>query len=169
MRNLSSSSVILGYIANLLQTMVHHILTYPLTDMKFLVPVLAVVVTSVYVRHLSVKQKVDSPPSLKPKRERFRLPNDRFNREVGTIMAEQYAGYINSMKKDFESVGELQRRFSRAARMYSKYNSMLKSPSKKRREKAEIRRREILRELIEIYSDLKRISLSVITLDEEVD
>ncbi len=164
---MSSSGSLLQYFASTLQSVAQHIVNYPLTDMKFVIPITFVVLLSVYVRHLSVRQKIDSSPTLEKKRERFKLPMDRFNMEVDIILREDYRTYVRAMENDIYEIELIRKRFKKLLKKYNRYEFMSRSAIERRKKKGLRLRKSILNDLIDTYSEIKKMNLSAITLEVE--
>lgn len=164
---MSSANPLYQYFFTMIQTMVHDILYDPLTDVKFIVPVMAIIIASVFVRHMSVKQTVDSSPTLEKKRERFKLPRDRFNVEVDIILRENYSSYVRAMESDLIKLEQIRKRFKKLLRRYNRYEYMARSSIERREKRGRRMSKSVLNELIDTYSEIKKMNLSAITLDIE--
>lgn len=162
-----SSSPYLQYLYNTFEKMYNQVSTHPFTDMKFLVPVVLILCLSFVVRQFSVAQKVDSSPTLEKKREKFTLPNDRFNLEVGVIMREDYNVYVRAMESDMRSVDQIRKRFVKQLKKYRKFDILSRSPFSRRKKKGDILRKSMLNDLIDTYTEIKRLNLTVISVDLE--
>lgn len=164
---MSSSSSLFQYFLTMVQQMVQHILNYPITDMKFVIPIMAVVIISVFIRHMSVKETVDTSPTLEKKREKFKLPRDRFNVEVDHIMREDYRSYVRAMENDLFEIELIRKKFKRVLRKYNRFDNMTRSTIDRRSRKGKKLRKEALNELIDTYSEIKKMNMSAITLEVE--
>lgn len=164
---MSSGSPILQYILTTLSGMWNHIINYPLTDLKFLIPVISMVAMSGVVRHMSVKQRIDSSPSLEKKREKFSLPRDRFNVEVDVILREDYSSYVRAMENDLFEIEFLRKKFMRTLRKYRRVDAMTRSTFERRVKRGKKLKKAVLNELIDAYTDIKKMSLSAITIETE--
>ncbi len=163
----SSSGSLTQYFLKTLQSTVNHILNYPLTDLKFVFPVVAVIIASGVVRHFSVKQRVDSSPAYEKKREKFSLPADRFNAEVGVILNEKYGSYVGAMENDLYVIERIRKRFMKLLRRYRRYDTMARSTFERRSKKGKSMRKQVLNDLIDTYAEIKKMDLSAITLELE--
>lgn len=164
---MSSNSSMLQYFATTLQQVLQKILNDPATDMKFVVPILSVIIISVLIRHMSVKETVDSAPELEKKRERFKLPRDRFNVEVDIIMREDYKSYVQAMEKDLDEIEMIRKKFRKLLRKYNRFEYMSRSTIVRRKKKGKKMRKAVLNDMIDTYSEIKRMNLAAITLDTE--
>lgn len=164
---MSSSSSMLQYFMTTLQQMLVKVLNDPVTDMKFVVPVASVIILSLFIRHMSVKETVDSAPELEKKRERFKLPRDRFNVEVDIIMREDYSSYVRAMERDLYEIELIRKKFKKLLKKYNRYEYMTRSAIDRRSKKGKKMRKAVLNDMIDTYSEFKRMNLAAITLEVE--
>lgn len=156
---MSGTGGVIYQILNEIVSSLHSMVSSPLDMLKFTIPVAAVFVSSFAARRYAKKQKIDLLPSFEMKRETFSLPQDRLNLEVSRIMNENYSTVISKIKTDFESAHGKYRVYKTLLKQYRRYNARTDSSIRRIRNRAIIRRKEILNKLIDLDQSLAEIVL----------
>ncbi len=144
------------------------ILENPLVDLRFLVPVVVLLVITMSFRHSSKKTVTDSPPTLQQKREPFVTPNDRFNSELKRIEQNDMEFYLRSFEHDLERFKEYSRKLKLLKRDYFRYDKWALSQRPKRSQRGKKLQKEVFDEIVSLYSDLKKMRLSVIETEDQL-
>jgi len=156
-------SGILPFLDSILKDITHN----PVTDFRFLIPVVSILIFSVVLKHMSKVQKVDREPELERKQEAFLLPSDIFHVEVENIMKGNSERYVRMMQEEFDRLKMAGLNFKRLKRRYRRCLSMSRSGFKRRRARGELRLKEVLDRMMDLYSDVNRAKSSVLFVDTE--
>lgn len=154
-------------VGGFLLTIARDITSHPVTDFRFLIPVLSLIIFSGVLRHMSKVQKVDQMPEISRKGENLILPEDRFHLEVLNIMNEKYSRYVYMMQDDFDRLNEARLNFKRLRKRYWRYVSMSSSPFKRRREKGVTMAKSVLNDMIDLYVSTRKASPNVLLVEAE--
>lgn len=157
---------ILGGIQGTFSTFVSNVEAYPLILMRFLVPVIILLIATMAVQRVSKREKVDSAPTTEQKREQFIVPDDFFNQEMGYIRNDQYEHYLRPMGVEFKRMKEAFDQYKVLDKLYRKYDARTRSPSKKRRQRALKMRKDVFDQILELYNYLRQTKLSIVEYDE---
>ena len=157
---------ILGGLQGVFSTFISNIESYPLILMRFLVPVLLLLIATMAVQRVSKKEKIDSTPTVEQKREQFVVPDDFFNKEVGYITNDEYEHYLRPMENEFRRMKETFDQFKVLDKLYKKYDARTRSASRRRRKRALEMRREVFDQILELYNYLRQVRLSIVEYDE---
>lgn len=160
-------SSILGYLSGAYGTFVQSVEAYPLVLLRFLVPVLIIFVVTLAVQRVSKKAVVDSAPKLEQKREQFVIPMDFFNSELEKIKNDDYEYYLRPISSEFDRIKDVSERFKRLRKLYSKYDIMSHSSYKKRRVRGIERRRETFSEILDLYTQVRKMKLTIVEIEQE--
>lgn len=149
-----------------ISTFVSNVEAYPLLLMRFLVPVVLLFVATLAVQFVSRREKVDSAPTTEQKREQFTIPDDFYNMEVAHIRKDDYGYFLKPMEIQFARIRETMEQFKALDKLYRKYDSKTRSASKRKREKAVVRRKEVFDHILELYNYLRNLQLETVEFDE---
>ncbi len=157
---------ILGGFQGTFSTFVSNIEAYPLILMRFLVPVILLLIATMAVQRVSKKEKVDSAPTIEQKMEQFTIPDDFFNQEMDYIRNDEYEHYLRPMGVEFRRLKEAFDQFKVLDKLYRKYDARTRSASKRRRKRALELRKEVFNQILELYNYIRRMKLSIVEYDE---
>lgn len=156
----------IGGIQGIFSTFVSNVEAYPLILMRFLVPVVLLLIVTMAVQRVSKKEKIDSPPTTEQKREQFVLPDDFFNKEMGYIRNDEYDHFLRPMEIEFKRMKDTLDQFKVLSKLYRKYDSRTRSASRKRRKRAMEMRSEVFNQILELYNYLRQVKLSIVEYEE---
>lgn len=157
---------ILGGIQGIFSTFVSNVEAYPLILMRFLVPVIVLLIATMAVQRVSKKEKIDSAPTTEQKREQFVVPDDFFNREMDFIRNDQYDHYLRPMGVEFKRLKEVFDQYKVLDKLYRKYDAKTRSASTKRRNRALEMRKQVFDQILQLYNYLRQTKLSIVEYDE---
>lgn len=138
----------------------------PVILLRFLIPVIILLIATLAVQRVSKKEKIDSAPTVEQKRERFVVPDDFFNREINHISRDDYDYFLQPMEIQFKRIKEAFDQFKVLDKLYRKYDARTRSSSNRRRIRALEKRKEVFDQILDIYNYLKMLKLSVVEYDE---
>ena len=139
----------------------------PVFLLSFVVPILMLLFASIAIRHYSRKTKIDGPPSLEQKREKFVVPKDFFNRESERIRTDDYAYYLNPIAKEFHSLVEYDEYFKVLEKRYRKFQSMSNSTRKRRREAGLEGRKRTFNDILNLYNRLRSNKFEIVEFERD--
>lgn len=157
---------ILGGFQGFFSTFESNVEAYPLILMRFLVPVVILLIATLAVQRVSKKEKVDSAPTAEQKREQFVTPDDFFNREMEHIGNDDYEHFLKPMEIEFKRIRETSEQFKVLDKLYKKYDSKTRSTSRRRRKRALEMRREIFNQILELYNYMRQLRLEIVEYEE---
>lgn len=157
---------ILGGFQGAFSTFESNVEAYPMILMRFLVPVILLLVATLAVQRVSRKEKVDSAPTMEQKREQFVTPDDFFNREIEYIGKDDYEHFLRPMEIEFRRIKETSDQFKVLDKLYKKYDSKTRSTSRRKRKKALEMRREIFNQILELYNYLRQLRLEIVEYED---
>ncbi len=136
------------------------VLYNPLTDAKFLIPVISLLVISLVMKHYARKSSLTAPPSFEQKREKFLVPGNRFNLQVARVtkMDDQY--FLNEVDSNIEKMKDLERRYANARKRYNRIIRRLRTSPKYKIRKGEDDRKNAFSEIIAIYDEIRSIKMN---------
>lgn len=155
-----------GTLTSYLSSDLSAIANNPLTDLKFMIPVIMLVVAAIAMRGVSKRSKVDATPTLTQKIEPFHTPRDKFNIEVKRIMSDDYDYYVRLIDDRMKRVEEMRRSFVRYKKMYYVAARGITSPSKRRKTRAEKLRKDSFAAMLEIAKEMARWGAAPIVTEE---
>ena len=138
----------------------------PVTDLKFLFPILMLLFASYALRLHAKRVKIDGPPTLSQKIEPFETPNDRFNTEVRRIMSDNYDYYVKQVETQINRVEEIKKEFLRARKMYERSKRQMAGLNEKKKARAKERRKEIFNQILGIAKELSSEKYAPIIYEE---
>ncbi len=138
----------------------------PLFLLSFIVPISLLMVTSMAIRRSSRKTKIDGPPTLEQKREKFIIPKDFFNREVERAQLDDYNYFLKPISQEFLSLKEFHDRFKALEKKYMKYSNMSKSASKKRKKNGLEGRKATFNDILNLYNRLRSSKFNVVEFEQ---
>lgn len=139
---------------------------YPLILMRFLVPVIMLLIATLAVQRVSRKEKIDSSPTAEQKREHFVTPDDFFNQEMGHISRDDYQHFLRPMETEFKRVREAVEQFKVLDKLYRKYDARTRATSRKKRKKALEMRREVFNQILDLYNYVRQLKMTIVEYDD---
>ncbi len=127
----------------------------PVFLLSFVVPVIMLLVASIAIRHYSRKTKIDGPPTLEQKREKFIVPRDFFNREAEKIKTDDYEYFLGPIFSEFESLLNFHEYFKNLHKQYRKYVSMSQSGRKKKKQRGIEGRKKTFDDILKLYNQFR--------------
>lgn len=141
----------------------------PIFLLSFVVPVVMLLAASLAIRHYSRKTKIDGPPTLEQKREKFVVPRDFFNREAEKIKSDDYEYFLRPISTQFESLKDFHEYFRNLQRQYRKYVAMSLSGRKRKRMRGAEGRKQTFNEILNLYNQFRRNKFDRIEFEQEED
>lgn len=154
-------------IAQMASSFLNNITHNPLFLLSFVVPVVMLFGTSVAIRHYSRKTKVDGPPTLEQKREKFVVPTDFFNREAAKIKADDYEYFLRPLTSEFESLMDFHEYFKSLRKQYRKYSAMSLSGRKKKRERGLEGKKKTFDDILKLYNQFRSNKFDRIEFEQD--
>lgn len=139
--------------------------------LSFVVPVVMLLIASIAIRRYSKKTKIDGPPTLEQKREKFVVPKDFFNRETDRVKSDDYAYFLKPIASEFHTLVEFDDYFRILERRYKKFRSMSNSGRKKRRKAGIEGAKNTFNDILNLYNRLRTMKFEIVefeTSDEEI-
>lgn len=140
--------------------------SYPLLLMRFLVPVVLLLIATLAVQRVSKKEKIDSAPTAEQKIEQFVTPDDFFNKEISHIGKDDYEHFLRPMEVEFKRIKEATEQFKVLNKLYKRYDARTRSTSRKRRKKALAMRREVFNQILELYNYIRQLKLEIVEYED---
>lgn len=138
--------------------------------LSFVVPVVMLLIASVAIRRYSRKTKIDGPPTLEQKREKFVVPSDFFNRETDRVKMDDYAYFLKPIASEFHTLVEYDDYFRILERRYRKFRSMSNSGRKKRKKAGIEGTKKTFNDILNLYNKLRTTKFEIVEFenDEEI-
>lgn len=143
----------------------------PVFLLSFVVPVLMLLFASIAMRLYSRRTKIDGPPTLEQKREKFVVPKDFFNRETDRVKRDDYAYFLNPIASEFHTLVEFDDYFRILEKRYKKFRTMSNSGRKKRREAGIEGAKNTFNDILNLYNRLRTTKFEIVEFernDEEI-
>lgn len=157
--------------AQLISDFFSNVMHNPAFLLSFVVPVFILLIASVAIRHYSKKTKIDGPPTLEQKREKFLVPRDFFNKETDRIKTDDYAHFLSPIASEFHALVEYDDYFRVLEKRYRKYSSMSHSSRKKRQEAGVQGAKRTFNDILNLYNKLRNSKFEIVEFegnDEEI-
>ncbi|MCL4314661.1 MAG: hypothetical protein M1454_02910, partial [Candidatus Thermoplasmatota archaeon] len=97
-----------------LMGLVDQIMYNPLTDLKFLIPIILIVGISSATRHYYRKSSLISPPSFEQNREKFTVPANEFNQEIMKVMGMDDKHFLDIVDSEMANIELLWKKYRNA-------------------------------------------------------
>ncbi len=139
--------------------------------LSFVVPVVMLLIASIAIRRYSKKTKIDGPPTLEQKREKFVVPKDFFNRETDRVKSDDYAYFLKPIASEFHTLVEFDDYFRILERRYKKFRAMSNSGRKKRRKAGIEGTKNTFNDILNLYNRLRTTKFEIVEFernDEEI-
>lgn len=160
---MAGTSILAQLASNFFSNVIHE----PLFLLSFVVPVAMLFLTSLAVRHYSRKTRIDGPPTLEQKREKFMVPKDFFNREAEKIKTDDYEYFLGPISTQFESLKDFHEYFKSLEKQYRKCVSMSHSGRKSRRERGLEGRKKTFDDILKLYNQFRGNKFDRIEFEQE--
>lgn len=160
---MAGGSIEAQLVSNFLSNVQHN----PVFLLSFLVPVLLLLFSSIAIRRYSRKTKIDGPPTLEQKREKFLVPRDFFNRETETIKADDYAYFLKPISNEFHTLVEFDDYFRILEKRYRKFRIMSNSARKKRRQAGIDGTKNTFNDILNLYNRLRKTKFEIVEFERE--
>lgn len=151
----------------LLQNFFANVVHNPVFLLSFIVPILLLLFSSIAIRMYSKRAKIDGPPTLEQKKEKFIIPKDFFNREVERVQAEDYVYFLRPLSNEFSSLRLYHDNFKILEKQYKRYVAMSHSARKKRRTAGEEGRKKTFNDILNLYNRLRNTRFDVVEFEQE--
>lgn len=139
----------------------------PVFLLSFVVPILMLLFASVAIRRYSKKTKIDGPPSLEQKREKFVVPKDFFNRETDRIKTDDYAYFLSPIANEFHNLVEFDDYFRVLEKRYKKFRSMSNSARKKRKQAGIEGSKNTFNDILNLYNRLRSTKFEIVEFERD--
>lgn len=160
---MAGSSIASQLASNFFSNVLHN----PVFLLSFLIPIAMLFVTSLAVRHYSKKTRIDGPPTLEQKREKFLVPRDFFNREAEKIRTDDYEYFLMPISSQFESLKQFHEYFKVLQKDYRKYVVMSQSSRKGKRLRGLEGRKRTFNEILKLYNQIRGNKFDRIEFEQE--
>lgn len=164
---LTSSSGLSSVGPELFTSFLNSVQHNPFFLLTFIIPVILVLLTSAVIKFKRRSTKIDGPPTLEQKREKFVIPRDFFNREAEIVKSGDIHHFLDPMEKEFHSLKEYDDYFIMLKKRLSKYEAMSHSSRKKRRERGIQGTKETFNELLNLYNRLRKAKFQLVEFEQE--
>ena len=139
----------------------------PIFLMSFIVPILLLFISSALLRIYTRRTRIDGPPTLEQKRERFVIPKDFFNRETERIRSDDYEYFLKPLTKEFQALKDYQEYYKYLEKRYRKYISMSKSSRKKKKKEGIEGRKKTFDDILNLYNRLRNTKFDIVEFEQE--
>lgn len=162
---MAGSSIYAQLASNFFSNVVHN----PVFLLSFVVPIVMLIAASLAIRHYSRKTRIDGPPTLEQKREKFVVPRDFFNKEAEKIMLDDYEYFLKPITTQFESLKAFHEYFRSLQKQYRKYVAMSSSGRKRKRIRGMEGRKRTFDEILKLYNQFRGNKFDRIEFEQEVE
>lgn len=139
----------------------------PLMLLSFIIPMLIIWFSSLAIRGFARRRKIDGPPTLEQRREKFVIPADFFTNESEHVRKLDLDHFLQPIGEDFELLRSFPDHFYNLRKQYVKYSRMATSSRKKRKETGERKQLETFNEILDLYNRLRRTRFDTVEFEEE--
>ncbi len=139
----------------------------PLMLLSFVIPILVIWISSLAIRGFARRTKIDAPPTLEQKREKFVIPRDFFTGEADHVRSMDIEHFLVPIKHDFEVLKGYPQYFESLERRYSKFSRMAESSRPKKKKRGEEGKMKTFNEMLNLYNRLRRSRFETIEFEEE--
>lgn len=139
----------------------------PIFLLSFVIPILMLLISSLAIRRYSRKTRIDGPPTLEQKKEKFVIPKDFFNKETDRIKSDDYAYFLSPISYEFRSLLEYHEYFKVLEKQYRRYLAMSQSSRKKRRKAGEEGKKRTFEDILNLYNRLRNSKFEIIEFEQE--
>ncbi|HLH86234.1 MAG TPA: hypothetical protein VKU79_05160 [Thermoplasmataceae archaeon] len=156
-------------IGSLIQTFQSQVTKDPFMLLGFLIPILLIWFSSMGIRLVARRTKVDSPPTMEQKREKFIIPRDFFNVELEQIKDSNFERYLVPMESELRYLKDSYQYFQTLIKRYRKYSSMASSSIKRRKKRGEQGRIDTFNEILNLYNRVRKLQFNTVEFQEEAE
>lgn len=160
---MSGSSLLSQMISNFFNNVQHD----PIFLLSFIVPILFLLFSTVILRTFIRRTKIDGPPSLEQKRERFVIPRDFFSKETEKIRADDYEHFLRPLSNEFHALKDFQEYYKYLEKQYRRYVAMSRSSRKKRRKAGIEGRKKTFDDILNLYNRLRNTKFDIVEFEHE--
>lgn len=139
----------------------------PLMLLSFIIPILIIWISSLSIRGFARRRKIDGPPTLEQRREKFVIPVDFFTSESEHVRKLDMDHFLDPIGADFDHIQEFPDYFQTLRKQYIKYSRMATSSRKKRKETGKRKQLETFNEILDLYNRLRRTRFDTVEFEEE--
>lgn len=158
-----SSSITTQLLSNFFSNVQHN----PVFLFSFIIPIVMLLVTSLAVRRYSKKTRIDGPPTLEQKKEKFIIPRDFFNDETNKIREQDFAHFLNPISSEFKMLRDYHERFRILEKQYRRYAVMRQSSRKKRKKAGEEGQKKTFDDILNLYNKLRNNKFEIVEFEHE--
>ncbi len=133
----------------------------------FIIPVILIFLTSAVVKAKRRSSKIDGPPTLEQKKEKFIIPRDFFAMESEKVKADDYHHFLDPMEKEFQYLREYDEYFRVLMKRFNKFEAMSHSTRKKKKQRGTDGRRETFNEILNLYNRLRKAKNQIVEFEQE--
>ena len=151
----------------LISSFMYNVEHNPFFLFTFIIPIILILLTSAVVRAKRRGAKIDGPPTLEQKREKFIIPSDFFNDEAERIRSEDYHHFLDPMEREFHSLKDYDERFTVLMKRFRKYEAMTHSGRKKRKKMGYDGRKATFNDLLNLYNWLRKAKFELVEFEQE--
>ncbi len=139
-----------------------YLIQNPFNDFRFLIPLSLALAYGFVLRHNSSKNKIEYNPNLSQSKEPFSIPDDYLNKEMLYVTNLDVDHVVNMMYKSSKEIRSLARYISSNRSRYRRIKYRLGyTQSKRRKEKLEKRMGECAKNILNAYSQLRKITMDI--------
>lgn len=162
---MSGSSITSQLLASFLSNIQHN----PVFLFSFIIPIVMLFISSLAIRRYSKKTKIDGPPSLEQKKEKFIIPRDFFNKETDKIRDQDFGYFLTPITNEFKMLRDYHERFKILEKQYRKYTVMGQSSRKKRKKAGQDGQKRIFDEILNLYNKLRNNKFEIVEFEQRED
>lgn len=151
----------------LLTSFINSVEHNPFFLLTFIIPIVLILLTSAAVRMKRRSTKIDGPPTLEQKKEKFIIPKDFFTMESEKVSAEDYHHFLDPMGMEFHHLREYDDYFKVLFKRYNKFEAMSHSTRKKRKKRGIDGRKETFNEILNLYNRLRKAKNEIVEFEQE--
>lgn len=160
---MSGSSLTTQLLASFFSNVQHN----PVFLFSFIIPIVMLFVSSMAIRRYSKKTKIDGPPSLEQKKEKFIIPRDFFNKETDKIKEQDFSYFLTPISSEFRALLSYHERFKVLEKQYRKYAAMSQSSRKKRRKTGLDGQKRVFDDILNLYNRLRSNKFEIVEFEQQ--
>ncbi len=154
-------SIIGAFFSAWVQNIIHN----PLIILHFFVPIIMIFVAMLAVEHRSRKTRLDAPPTIDQKKEKFVVPDDFLNSELDSIKNEDYRHFIDPMVNDLETMTNIINELKVLKGRFARFEKMSQSTNQRRRKSGLQGQRKVFNDILELYKKAGNLKFTTVEVE----
>ena len=151
----------------LLTSFVNSVEHNPFFLLTFIIPVVLIFLTSAVVKVKRKSTRIDGPPTLEQKKEKFIIPRDFFTMESEKVIADDFHHFLDPMEKEFHHLREYDEYFRVLLKRFNKFEAMSHSGRKRKKQRGIDGRKETFNEILNLYNRLRKAKNQIVEFEQE--